>query len=95
LGACFLLAVSGIGLAIINWPSPVPATWLVLVGVKLALFLMALALFSYASWRLWPARVFATTKEIPLFQRTFRLIAWSLIVLVGLNKALGVAAHIL
>ena len=94
LGACFLIAVSGIGLAIINWPSPVPPIWLLLVGLKLALFLVALALFSYTSWWLWPARVFAAAEEIPMFQRKFRLIAWSLIVLVGFNIALGVAAHI-
>lgn len=94
LGAASLTAVSGIGLAIINWRTPVPSIWLVFVGVKLGLFLMALALFSYISWRLWPARVFATTEEIPLFQRKFRLMAWSLMVLVGLNMALGVAAHL-
>ena len=95
LAACFLIAVSGAGLAIINWRSPVRSIWLILVALKLALFLVALALFSYTSWRLWPARVFATAEEIPLFHRKFRLIAWSLIFLVGFNIALGVAAHIL
>lgn len=95
LGACFLIAASGIGLAIIKWRSPVPSIWLVLVGLKLTLFLMALGLFSYTSWRLWPARVFATSEDIPRFQRKFRLIAWSLIVLVGFNMPLGVAVHIL
>lgn len=95
LGACFLIAVSGIGLAIINWRSPVPSIWLVLVGLKFALFLVALAFFSYTSWQLWPARVFAATEDIPTFQRKFRLIGWSLIVLVGVNIALGVAIHIL
>jgi len=95
LGACVLIAVSGVGLAITSWPSAVPATWLVLIGAKLALFLMAVALFGYTSWRLWPARVFATTEEIPVFRRKFRLIAWSLIVFVGLAMALGVAARLL
>jgi len=94
LGACLLLAASGIWLTLINWRSPVPSIWLVFIGLKLALFLVALALFSYTSWWLWPARVFATAEELPLFQRKFRWIAWSLTVLVGLNIALGVAAHI-
>lgn len=94
LGACCLLAVSGVGLTLTGWRSPAPSPWLILIAVKSVLFLVALALFSYTSWWLWPARVFATTDEIPRFQRRFRRIAWSLIVLVGLNIALGVAARI-
>lgn len=91
--ACFLIAASGIGLAALNWRSPAPSIWRVLIGLKLALFLAALALFSYTSWWLWPARIFATAEEIPVFQRKFAWIAWSLTVLVGLNIVLGLAAH--
>lgn len=93
LAACFLIAASGIGLAIINWRSPVPLTWLVLIGLKLGLLLIAFGLFSYTSWRLWPARVFATSEDIPRFQRKFRLIAWCLTVVVGFNMTLGLAAR--
>ncbi len=95
LGACLLIAISGLGLTFINWPSSPSPLWLVLVGLKLALFLAALALFCYTSWWLWPARIFAAPEDIPTFQRKFRVIAQSLIVLVGLNLALGVAAHLL
>lgn len=93
LGACVLIAGSGIGLAITSWRSPVPFVWLALVGLKVALFLAAVVLFSYTSWRLWPRRVFATAEDLPALRRTYRLIVWTLLVLVGLNMALGVAAH--
>lgn len=95
LGASILIAGSGIGLAIIRWRSPVPSAWLALFGLKVALFLGAVALFGYTSWWLWPRRVFATAEDLPALRRTFRLIAWMLLVLVGFNMALGVAAHLL
>lgn len=95
LGACLLVAASGLGLVFINWPSSTSSLWLLLVGLKLALFLLALILFCYTSWWLWPGRIFAVPEDIPTFQRKFRLIAQSLIVLVGLNLTLGVAAHFL
>ena len=94
LGACGLVFASGMGLTIVNWPADASPAWQGVVLLKLALFLAALALFGYTSWWLWPARVFAADEEIPLVQKKFRRIGWSLIGLVGLNVALGVAIHI-
>lgn len=95
LAACILIAVSGIALTMMNWRPPALSFWLVILGLKLALFLIAVGLFSYTSWRLWPARIFATGDEIAKFQREFRIIGWFLLALVGFSMALGVASHML
>jgi uncharacterized membrane protein len=67
--------------------------WTVLIAVKLALFLIALAIFCYTSWRLWPARVFAMPQQVARFQRTFRRVGWTLISIAAMEIALGVLAR--
>ena len=94
LTACLLLAATGIGLTIVLWRGAASPVWLALVTLKGALLLVALALFAYVSWWLWPARILAAPDEIPVFQRRFRLVGWSLIGLVGLGIALGLAARL-
>jgi hypothetical protein len=91
LGAFAFVAATGIALFLLCLPAP--PVWLGLIAAKVALFFVALAVFVYTSWWLWPARVFVTPEEIPSIQRRFRIIGWTMIALVGLNLALGVAAH--
>ena len=94
LGVAALSALSGLGLVVVTWQSPVSPSWVALGALKSTLFLLALALFGYASWRLWPARVLATRDEIPRFQAAFRRVGWSLVALVGLASVLGVAMRL-
>lgn len=93
LGAFVLVFASGVGLVLLHRPASAPTTWLGLIAAKLILFLAALAVFCYASWRLWPARIFATPEEVPIHQRRFRVVGLLMTTLVGLNFALGVVAH--
>jgi uncharacterized membrane protein len=90
-----MMALSGAGLWMLNPRRPPSSLWLVVIAAKAALLLLALGVFMYTSWRLWPARVFAAPSEIPAFQRRFRVIGGIMITLIGLNLALGVAAHAL
>jgi uncharacterized membrane protein len=89
-----VIGVTGIALVVVRWPQPVASQWLGFVGAKTALFVAALCLFCYTSWRLWPARLFAAPEEIARFQQTFRWVAVSMITLAGLSMALGVLLHL-
>jgi hypothetical protein len=52
-------------------------------GIALVLHLLAGSVFAHVSWRHWPARVFAVAEELPGFQHRLRLLAWTILVLVG------------
>jgi hypothetical protein len=52
-------------------------------GIALVLHLLAGCVFAHVSWRHWPARVFAVAEELPGFQHRLRLLAWTILVLVG------------
>lgn len=52
-------------------------------AVALVLYLSASAVFVNVSWRHWPARVFALPAELPTFQRSLRIQAWAMCLLVG------------
>lgn len=93
LSAFAIVLLSGVALILLARPEPMSVWWLTLIALKTAAFVIALAIFCYASWRLWPARIFATTEEIPAIQQRFRRIGITLLILVGLAMALGVVAH--
>lgn len=94
LSAFTLVLFSGVALIPVAAPHPLTKLWLSLIVAKSILFLAALCVFCYASWRLWPARIFASREEAPGFQRRFRRIGLWMIALVGLNLALGIIAHV-
>jgi len=81
------LALSGVGLLLID-----DGVDLAIHLVKGGLLAAAAALFWYVSWRHWPRRVFALPAERPALRGRLRLIAWTMLVLVGLAFALGVVA---
>ena len=93
LGAFGFIAITGLALLLLSVPRTISYLWLTLIGFKIILFFVALVVFWYTSWRLWPARIFATPDEIPTFQRRFRTISRTMIALVGLNFVLGIVAH--
>lgn len=92
---CALGTISATGLALLALPgaSPRPPSWWVFVALKMALWMAAAALFWYVSWRLWPARVFATANEVPAVQKSFARWARVMIALVTSAMILGILAH--
>ncbi len=86
------MAATGGALMALHGPSPRPS-WLLLMALKIGLFCAATVLFWYVSWRLWPARVFATVEEAPAFQKTFSRWARVMIAIASSAMVLGVLAH--
>src|SRR5262245_47002825 len=93
LSAFAIVGLSGFGLLALLWPASASPVWWTLIGVKIVLFLTALGVFIHTSWRLWPARILALVEEIPGYQRKFGLVGRTMIALIGLALALGIAAH--
>jgi uncharacterized membrane protein len=91
LASLAVMGASGAGLWLLSPPRD--AAWTTLIATKLALFVVAAAIFCYTSWVLWPARVFASPDQVPRFQRKFRRIGLTLIVIASAEIALGVIAH--
>jgi uncharacterized membrane protein len=86
-----VLAASGAGLIIAE--DDASTAWVVLVAIKTALLIAALALFAHVSWRMWPARLFALPAELPGHRRRFRLVALALTAMVGTAFVLGTVAQ--
>jgi uncharacterized membrane protein len=89
-----LIAVTGALLVIVRWPHPPSPRWLLLVGAKAVLFVAALCLFVHTSWRLWPARLFASPDEVPRFQRAFHRVSLAMNSFAVLSIILGVLLHL-
>ncbi len=88
-GLIAVLGGSGAGLLAVQ-PAR-PGLWWTAVAAKALLWLGATGLFWWVSWRGWPRRVFALPEELPGVQRRFRVVALTLLVLVGTAFVLGVA----
>jgi hypothetical protein len=56
--------------------------------------LSAAAIFVNVSWRHWPARIFALAEEVPRYQRSLRLQARGMLVLVGLAFVVGLTVSV-
>ena len=81
LGGCLVIGVSGVALFFMSGSQEANPLFQFCFIAKTVLFLIAVGLFSFASWVLWPARVLATPDEVPIYQARFRTIAIILIVL--------------
>jgi putative copper export protein len=95
-----VLALSGVGLTVLEITAEdgPEATWAALVAAKGAALVVALGLFVYVSWRLWPARAKAHalgTPDLPRHQRRFALVAVALTLAVAAGLALGSVADAL
>jgi cytochrome bd-type quinol oxidase subunit 2 len=90
LGGAAFIALTGIGLLLLPTQESRPASFYECVDVKAVLFVIAVGLFCFTSWVLWPARVLASAEEVPKFQRIFRVVAITLLILVGASMAIGV-----
>lgn len=92
LGTLGLISLTG-ALLIILHPHEADHRWLALIAAKVVILLVATVVFCYASWRLWPARIFASPEEIPAFQRRFRLVGYTMLTMVVLEFILAAVAH--
>jgi hypothetical protein len=90
LGGATFIAITGLGLWLCSGKEEWSAGRSVLLLVKTILFVAAVGLFCFTSWKLWPARTLAAADEIPKFQRKFRMVAVVLLALVGASMVLGV-----
>lgn len=91
------LLLTGMALAVrlhLSSPAAFSALWMGLLVAKTLLFIVALAVFIHVSWRLWPARLFASGDEIPALQSAFRKVGATLIGIAGLSLVLGVVMHL-
>jgi putative copper export protein len=90
LGGAFFIALTGVGLLLLPTKGQTSTSFCMCIYVKLILFVIAIGVFCYTSWVLWPARVMSSKKDIPRFQKTFRVIAITLLILIGISMAVGI-----
>lgn len=94
LALCAGLGLSGGGLVAVVLADRAPTTgWWVLVGAKSVVLIVAMVVFWYVSWRLWPQRIFAVPDEVPALRRAFWRAAATLLALVVTEFVLGAAAQ--
>jgi uncharacterized membrane protein len=89
-----LIAVSGFALILLR-QSDMNRAWTIIIAAKVVVLFLAVAFFCFVSWRLWPARVFATPDEIPRLQRAFRLVGFTMLTLMAVEFVLSIIAHAL
>ncbi len=94
LALCAALGASGIVLAAMEiGAAPAPSRlWVALILAKAVVLVVAVGLFAYVSWWLWPARVFAAASELAAVQRRFRSVALLLTGAVAAGVVLGAVA---
>lgn len=88
-GLVAVLIVTGLAVAVVSGG-------LVAIGyvVALLLYVAATGIFWYVSWRHWPARIFAVTEELPGFQRRFRVLATTMLLLVAVAFLVALSANV-
>jgi hypothetical protein len=89
----FLAVLVGIGITglVDPWFSPHPFLWWLCFGLKSLFWAATLGCFVYVSWYLWPRRILAAVHELPAIHRDFALVARTILVLLLVSFALGVA----
>jgi uncharacterized membrane protein len=92
IAAMSLVALSGLGLWLMS-AQEMTGPRLILISMKAGLMITSAILFWRVSWYWWPARLFALDSELPAIHRRFRFGAACMLVLVGLNFALGLLAR--
>jgi len=88
-----LLGASGLALLIFHHEA-LNRTGTALMIAKIFILLVAVSFFCFVSWRLWPARIFATPEEIPRFQRIFRRVGFTMIAMMTIEFLLATLAHV-
>ena len=88
-GAAFIASTGGLLLLIRESSTSV---WWLLMIAKAVLLCSARCIFVYASWRLWPQRLFAAESEAHIYQRKFAAVALSLLIIVALCFLLSIFA---
>jgi Na+/melibiose symporter-like transporter len=92
LSGCFLIAFTGGVLMLLSPHNYRPTTWNAFMLIKAILLFLAILLFCFVSWKMWPARIMCAPEEISKFQKQFRIIAITLLLLIGTATVLGVVS---
>jgi len=87
LAALVTCGLSGFALAGIHWNASVE--WQSLMAMKMALWVLAFALFGYISWVYWPRRVFTDASEWNAIRRRGLVLSLAMIGIAGLAMVLG------
>lgn len=87
-----LLAASGVALVLLR-AHEARRQWTWLITAKAVVLLAATLVFSYASWKLWPSRIFALRDEISKYQRQFRVVGFAMLTMIMLEFILSAFAQ--
>lgn len=93
LGALAVIGGTGAMLVADRWNDPMSATWNVVMAIKAALLIGMIILYVFASWVMWPRRLFASPEQAPAFQTRFDVIAWTLGLSMVAAMVLSAVAH--
>jgi len=92
LGGATFIALTGVSLLLLPCKEQTSTAFHACVYAKAVLFVIAVGLFCFTSWVLWPARILSSAQEIPKFQRRFRSVAITLLILIGMSMAIGIVS---
>lgn len=88
------MGLTGAGLLALRWHDPHSTTWWALMAGKGVLLVYMTAIYAYASWVMWPARIFAAPEEVPRIQRRFTVVAYLIGTANIAEILLSAAAHV-
>ena len=93
-GTFALIGVSGAALAVVSAPEHPSAMWRLFIAAKILVLIEMFAVYTYASWVMWPARIFAAPADVPAVQKRFTAVSWVIGTSITLETLLGVAIHV-
>jgi len=93
LAVCGAIGLSGIGMVAAHRGTSPSVIVVALLAIKGAILTAAAWVVTHISWKMWPARVFATNAELPRIRRRFLVVALLMVALLGSALVLGIVVH--
>jgi hypothetical protein len=93
-GTFMLIGVSGAALAAVSVPATPSAMWRLFIAAKVLVLVELLAVYAYASWVMWPERIFAAPADLPRIRKRFTAVSWVIGSSFLIETLLGVAIHV-
>ena len=92
-GGILTCGLSGFALVGLRW-QPENEAWLGLMGAKVVVWLAAVGLFCYVSYRHWPWRALAAPTESDRYRAEAQRLAWLMVALSAMGFLLGQACRL-